>query len=76
MTLNLELTNASFLDTAIQDVSSQRTLYIVETHGHHTAVLRVTHDGDLRLMSLISWPKKASFGWRILSKSISVFMRT
>jgi hypothetical protein len=58
--LTLQLTNQSFLDTAIQDAFSERTLYIVETRGRDTYVLHISSEGRLQPASQIHWPKKMS----------------
>lgn len=63
--LTLQLSGTTFLDTAVLDAFTGRTLYIAETRGRDTYLLLITQDGQAKLQtaSQVHWPKtKAAEG--------------
>jgi Tfp pilus assembly protein PilZ len=57
--LTLQLSGTTFLDTAVLDAFTGRTLYIAETRGRDTYLLLITQDGQAKLQtaSQVHWPK-------------------
>jgi hypothetical protein len=57
--LTLQLSSTSFLDSAILDSFCERTLYIVETRGRDTSILRASPDGlQLQTAGQVHWPRR------------------